>query len=163
MHKFRNTLTSLAVAGLVATTPAIAHADVVDSYLAAIPAGQISCQQANNYWTDAGDYQGKRNQALLAANFHPRGGEIRDALSRVDEAAHRCGLLGGGVNTPAGQNNQAQAPAQQVRQNTTAPQGGQQAPANTVTVAGQAIQVPDSVAPVINWLRDVLANLGIRF
>lgn len=166
MHKFRKTLTSVAVAGLVATSPAIAHADVVDSYLAAIPAGQISCQQANNYWTDAGDYQSKRSQALLAANFHPRGGEIRDALARIDEAAHRCGLIGGGGNTTAGQTNQTQAPVQQAPvQQTAAPQAPAtvQAPANTVNVAGQTFHVPEPLAPVVNWLRDALGNLGIYF
>ncbi|MCS5479719.1 hypothetical protein NYP18_08610 [Corynebacterium sp. YIM 101645] len=160
MRKFRNTMTAFAVAGLVATTPAIAHADIVDDYLAAIPAGQISCQQANNYWTNADDYQSKRSQALLGANFHPRGGEIRAAVSRVDEAAHRCGLVGGG-----GQNNQAPAPAAPAQQ---APAPAQQAPApaapavNTVTVAGQTVPVPEVLSPVVTWLRDVLGNLGIR-
>lgn len=162
MRKFRNTMTTLAVAGLVAAAPAVAHADVVDTYLAAIPAGQISCQQANNYWTDAGDYQSKRSQALLAANFHPRGGEIRDALARVDEAAHRCGLIGGGATAPAAQNGQAPAPVQQVQ----APAPGQapaQAQDNTVSIGGQTFPVPEILAPVVNWLRDALGNLGIRF
>lgn len=170
MRKFRNTMTTLAVAGLVAAAPAVAHADVVDTYLAAIPAGQISCQQANNYWTDAGDYQSKRSQALLAANFHPRGGEIRDALARVDEAAHRCGLIGGGATAPAAQNGQAPVPVQQGGQQVQAPAPGQapaQAPAqaqdNTVSIGGQTFPVPEILAPVVNWLRDALGNLGIRF
>jgi hypothetical protein len=168
MRKFRNTMTAFAVAGLIATTPAIAHADIVDDYLAAIPAGQISCQQANNYWTDADDYQNKRSQALLGANFHPRGGEIRAAISRVDEAANRCGLTGGG-QAAGGQNNQAPAPTQQApaQQSPTQQAPVQQAPApaapanNTVTVAGQTFPVPEILAPVVTWLRDALANLGI--
>lgn len=166
MRKFRNTMTTLAVAGLVAAAPAVAHADVVDTYLAAIPAGQISCQQANNYWTDAGDYQSKRSQALLAANFHPRGGEIRDALARVDEAAHRCGLIGGGATAPAAQNGQAPAPVQQGGQQVQAPAPGQapaQAQDNTVSIGGQTFPVPEILAPVVNWLRVALGNLGIRF
>ena len=167
MRKFRNTMTAFAVAGLVATTPAIAHADIVDDYLAAIPAGQISCQQANNYWTNAEDYQSKRSQALLGANFHPRGGEIRAAVSRVDEAANRCGLLGGGGQAAAGQNNQAPAPAPAAPA-AQSPAPAQQAPApaapanNTVTVVGQTITVPEVLAPAVTWLRDVLGGLGIR-
>lgn len=164
MRKFRNTMTAFAVAGLVATAPAIAHADIVDDYLAAIPAGQISCQQANNYWTNADDYQNKRSQALLGANFHPRGGEIRAAVARVDEAAHRCGLLGGGAQAPSGQNNQAPAPGQQVPA-AQSPAPTQQAPAapapNTVTVAGHSFPVPEILAPVVTWLRDVLGGFGI--
>lgn len=166
MRKFRNTLTAFAVAGLVATTPAIAHADIVDDYLAALPAGQISCQQANNYWTNADDYQNKRSQALLGANFHPRGGEIRAAISRVDEAANRCGLLGGGGQTAAaGQNNQqapaAPAPAQQAPAQ-QAPAPAPAAPANTVTVAGHTVHVPEVLAPVVTWLREALGNFGIH-
>ena len=151
MRKFRNTMTSFAVAGLIATTPAIAHADIVDDYLAAIPAGQISCQQAKNYWTNADDYQNKRSQALLAANIHPRGGEIRNAISRIDEAAHRCGLLGGGGGggqAGGGQNNQAPAT---------------QSPANnTVLLSSHTLHVPDFLVPVVEWLRSALGNVGIR-
>lgn len=155
MRKFRNTMTAFAVAGLVATTPAIAHADIVDDYLAAIPAGQISCQQANNYWTNAEDYQSKRSQALLGANFHPRGGEIRAAVSRVDEAAHRCGLVGGGQNNPA--------PAQNTGGNTGTQTAPAPAPApNTITIAGQTHFVPEPLAPVVEWLRNALGILNIR-
>jgi len=171
MRKFRNTMTAFAVAGLVATTPVIAHADIVDDYLAAIPAGQISCQQANNYWTNPADYQDKRSQALLGANFHPRGGEIRAAISRIDEAAHRCGLLGGGGGQATGgqttggqggqggQNNQAPAQQGSTPQSST-PQGS--SASDTVLIAGQSFPVPDFLAPVVDWLRSVLGNLGIR-
>lgn len=155
MRKFRNTMTALAAAGLLATTPAIAHADIVDDYLAAIPAGEISCQQANNYWSNASDYQNKRSQALLGANFHPRGGEIRAAIARVDDAANRCGLLGNGGQAAAGQSNPAPAPA-------AAPATAPVATGDTVTVAGQNIPVPEPLAPVINWLRGALGALGIN-
>ena len=165
VRKFRNTMTTLAVAGLVAAAPAVAHADVVDTYLAAIPAGQISCQQANNYWTDAGDYQSKRSQALLAANFHPRGGEIRDALAYFRVVAQGADDLAFEriVNVP---NGQAPAPVQQGGQQVQAPAPGQapaQAQDNTVSIGGQTFPVPEILAPVVNWLRDALGNLGIRF
>ena len=78
--------------------PAAAHADAVDTLLAKLPAGQISCSQAKQYWTNSADYNQKKSQALAAANFHPRGGEIRDAIARADEAIARCGLGAGGNN-----------------------------------------------------------------
>ncbi|MDO5669155.1 MAG: hypothetical protein Q4G50_04055 [Corynebacterium sp.] len=109
---------SLAV-GLGAFAPA-ASADAVDDLLNRIPAGQISCEQARNYWTNETDYNNKRAQGQAVAAFHPRGAEIRDALARVDEAANRCGLKGGGAapSQPAPQrpapSQPAPAPAQPV-------------------------------------------------
>lgn len=81
---------------------------MVDDLLAKVPAGQISCSQANQYWTNANDYNNKRSQALLAANFHPRGAEIRDAINRMDNAVDRCNL--GGNNAGNSNNNPAPAP-----------------------------------------------------
>lgn len=83
-----------------AFTPA-ASADIVDDYLAKMPSGQISCDQASKYWTSESDFQSKKRQALAAATVHPRGGEIRAAISRVEEAANRCGLRGTTGSKPA--------------------------------------------------------------
>ncbi len=83
-----------------AFTPA-ASADIVDDYLAKMPSGQISCEQASKYWTSESDFQSKKRQALAAATVHPRGGEIRAAISRVEEAANRCGLRGTTGSKPA--------------------------------------------------------------
>lgn len=94
-----------AATALTATlaSPAIASADVVDNMLAKMPSGQISCSQAKSQYTNASDYNSKKQQALAVANFHSRGGEIRAAISRMDEAIARCGLNGGG-NTNSGNN-----------------------------------------------------------
>jgi len=32
-----------------------------------------------------------------------------------------------------------------------------------VSIGGQTFPVPEILAPVVNWLRDALGNLGIRF
>lgn len=82
-------------------TPAVASADPIDNALDRIPPGQISCEDAEAYWTTEEEYNATRSQALAIAPFHPRGAEIRDALARVDEAATRCGLKGGGTQAPA--------------------------------------------------------------
>ncbi len=87
-------IASAATAAAFALSAPVASADIVDDYLAKVPAGQISCEQAQAYWTNSGDYNSKRSQALAAANFHPRGGEIRSTIARVDEAVARCGLAG---------------------------------------------------------------------
>lgn len=96
MSKVRKSalLTAATAITVSLATPA-ASADMVDDYLAKVPAGQISCDQASRYYTNASDYNSKKSQALAAANFHPRGGEIRDAIARADEAIARCGLNGG--------------------------------------------------------------------
>ncbi|MDR7330668.1 hypothetical protein [Corynebacterium guangdongense] len=92
---------AIAAATAVTLSPAIANADAIDDALAKIPAGQISCTQAEAYWTTEAEYESIRSQAQLVAPFHPRGGEITDALNRVEEAANRCGLKGGGAQAPA--------------------------------------------------------------
>lgn len=119
--------------GIGVLSPATASADAVDDLLNRFPSGQISCEQANSYWTNEADYNNKRSQAQMLANFHPRGGEIRDALARVEEAANRCGLKGGGA--PANQAPANQAPANQAPAN--------QAPANQAP----ARQTPANQAP----------------
>ncbi|QPK79226.1 hypothetical protein G7Y31_00350 [Corynebacterium lizhenjunii] len=105
----KTTLCAAAIALCATLAAPAASADVIDDYLARVPAGQISCDQAQRYYTNAGDYNAKKNQALAAANFHPRGGEIRGAIARADEAIARCGLNGGPARpapaapgTPAG-------------------------------------------------------------
>ncbi|MDO5032608.1 hypothetical protein [Corynebacterium sp.] len=104
--------TALASAALVLglTAPA-ASADMVDDYLAKVPAGQISCEQASKYYTNASDYNSKKSQALAAANFHPRGAEIRDAIARADEAIARCNLNGQPAPSPQPAPAPAPAPA----------------------------------------------------
>ncbi|MGO3061281.1 hypothetical protein [Corynebacterium casei] len=116
MPKLTSAKTGLiaAATALTATlaSPAIASADVVDDMLAKMPSGQISCSQAESQYTNASDYNSKKQQALAVANFHSRGGEIRAAISRMDEAIARCGLNGGSNsgntnsgNTSGNQNN----------------------------------------------------------
>lgn len=145
--------------GIGVLSPATASADAVDDLLNRFPSGQISCEQANSYWTNEADYNNKRSQAQMLANFHPRGGEIRDALARVEEAANRCGLKGGGApanqapanQAPANQTpaNQAQAPQDRVIPILVAPG----VPSVTVPVAGVAtVEIPDLVAIVTEFL-----------
>lgn len=110
----RSLKTGLATAGaataFAALVPSTASADIVDEALAMVPEGQISCAQANQYWTTEAEYNGYVQQARGVAAFHPRGGEINEALARIDEAADRCGLKGGAVavqETGAATNGQA--------------------------------------------------------
>lgn len=155
--------------GIGVLSPATASADAVDDLLNRFPSGQISCEQANSYWTNEADYNNKRSQAQMLANFHPRGGEIRDALARVEEAANRCGLKGGGApanqapanQTPARQAPANQAPARQTPANQAqAPQDrvipifvAPGVPSVTVPVAGVAtVEIPDLVAIVTEFL-----------
>lgn len=139
----RNKLVLCSVAAAIGLSAPTASANMVDDYLAKVPAGQISCEQATKYYTNPSDYNSKKSQALAAANFHPRGGEIRDAVARADEAIARCGLNGGG-NTA----NNGGAPA-----NNTAPaNNGNNAPANNafptfpVTIGNFTFNVPDILA-----------------
>lgn len=106
----RFTLIAAATVLTVGLAAPAASADVVDNYLAKIPSGQITCEQAQKYYTDSSDYNAKKQQALAVATVHPRGAEIRDAIARADEAIARCNLNGGGT-TPA--QNQGQTPSQQ--------------------------------------------------
>lgn len=155
--------------GIGVLSPATASADAVDDLLNRFPSGQISCEQANSYWTNEADYNNKRSQAQMLANFHPRGGEIRDALARVDEAANRCGLKGGGApasqaptpQSPAPQSPAPQAPAPQApAPQAPAPQApvipilvAPGVPSVTVPVAGVAnVEIPDLVVIVTEFL-----------
>ena len=132
----RSVTTGLATAAMAVTlaSPLTAHADIVDDALAKLPSGPITCEQANQYWTNEADFNSKRTQALAVAPFHPRGGEIRAAIGRIDEAADRCGLRGGGAPAPSNP-----APA---RPSNPAPSNPAPAPQAPV---GQVIAIP--VAP----------------
>ncbi|WP_308607418.1 hypothetical protein [uncultured Corynebacterium sp.] len=157
----RNKLVLCSVAAAIGLSAPTASADMVDDYLAKVPAGQISCEQATKYYTNPSDYNSKKSQALTAANFHPRGGEIRDAVARADEAIARCGLNGGGDKTaPTNNNGNNQgAPAHDkqpapAKNGNGSNSGGTQAPAPAnnafptfpLTIGGFTINVPDIVA-----------------
>lgn len=133
MSAMKTRFAAFAAAAAVAMTPAVANADPIDDALAAIPAGQISCEQAEAYWTTEAEYNSIRNQARAVAPFHPRGGEITDALNRVEEAANRCGLKGGGAQAPANNNtgNNNAAPTNNTGNNNPAPANNNPAPAAT--------------------------------
>ncbi|HAT1549188.1 TPA: hypothetical protein NBQ01_002490 [Corynebacterium striatum] len=136
MSKVRKSalLTAATAITVSLATPA-ASADMVDNYLAKVPAGQISCDQASRYYTNASDYNSKKSQALAAANFHPRGGEIRDAIARADEAIARCGLNGG---APAPAPKPAPAPANVISVGVVPGQ-----PTVDVPVGPQVFRIPD--------------------
>ena len=174
---------SAAVASTIALAPA-AQADAIDDALAKLPSGPISCDQAQRYWTNEADYNSKVRQAQTIARFDRRGPQILDALARVDEAAHRCGLKGGGAQNNGGsnggraQNNAGSNGGGGARNNQPAPQAPgqpgqpgqpqQQAPAapapaaqNTIVLApagAPSFEVPvNGVGTVV--LPDVLAML----
>lgn len=121
--RFKRAATSVAMAGLMMTAaPAAAHADTVDRALAALPKGQISCAQAQKYWTNTADYNRKVSQARTLAMVDPRGPQILAALARVDEAANRCGLKGGArPAAPAKPTNNKPAPRPQANKPAPAP------------------------------------------
>ena len=170
--RFKRVATSAAMAGLVITTaPAAAHADTVDRALAALPKGQISCEQAQKYWTNTADYNRKVAQARALATVDPRGPQILAALARVDEAANRCGLKGGARPTapaPAKPtNNKPARPATQKSARPTANKPTKRvfeiipgAPvAQTVHVPNFGdVKVPNLWEMVRNWLK----GFGIR-
>lgn len=106
----RLAVTAVAIGAFSLATPVAASADAIDDVLNALPSGQISCAQAERYWTDEADYNGKVAQANTLALFDSRGPQIKAALARVDEAANRCGLKGGGT-TNTGGNTAPAAPA----------------------------------------------------
>ena len=118
--KIRTLAMTATLAGTVALAPT-AGADAIDDTLAKLPSGPISCDQASRYWTNDADYQQKVRQARAIAAFDRRGPQILDALSRVDEAANRCGLKGTQGGAKPAQNNQPkqnqQQPQQQPKQN----------------------------------------------
>ncbi|OHO66257.1 hypothetical protein HMPREF2692_09170 [Corynebacterium sp. HMSC036D03] len=142
MSKVRKSalLTAATAITVSLATPA-ASADMVDDYLAKVPAGQISCDQASRYYTNASDYNSKKSQALAAANFHPRGGKIRDAIARADEAIARCGLNGGAPApkpAPAPAPKPAPAPANVISVGVVPGQ-----PTVDVPVGPQVFRIPD--------------------
>lgn len=98
----RIALTAAAIGAFSVAAPVTASADPIDDVLNALPAGQISCSQAERYWTNEADYNNKVAQANALAIFDNRGPQIRAALARVDEAANRCGLKGGGADNTGG-------------------------------------------------------------
>lgn len=131
--KYRTLALTAALAGTVVLAPA-AHADAIDDTLAKLPSGPISCDQAARYWTNDADYQQKVRQAQAIAAFDSRGPQILDALSRVDDAATRCGLKGTqGTTKPA----QQPKPAQQVNQQQNQPKPVQQNPQNQLAIQPQ--------------------------
>lgn len=176
--KIRAFATSALVAGTLIASPT-ASADIVDDALAALPSGPISCEQAERYWTDEADYNNKVRQAQMVARFDPRGPQILAALARVDEAATRCGLKGGGA-APAQQQAPAPAPAPgQPAPSQPAPsqpgnaQQGQApvllnlAPANTpsfeLPVAGMgSVILPDVLELIRQALAEILDSFNIK-
>ncbi|AKF26149.1 hypothetical protein YH66_00535 [[Brevibacterium] flavum] len=134
--------TATFVGAATLATPAIASADIIDNALAALPSGEISCSQAEKYWTTEADYNSKVAQANALAMFDSRGPQIKAALARVDEAANRCGLKGGTVAA------QGEATAPQAE--ATAPQDNtgtsQTAPAPAAPTAPAA----PAATPVVN-------------
>lgn len=149
----RNKLVLCSVAAAIGLSAPTASADMVDDYLAKVPAGQISCEQATKYYTNPSDYNSKKSQALAAANFHPRGPEIRDAVARADEAIARCGLNGGGGNTAPAQNTASANNTVPANNGGGAPaNNGNNAPSNNafptfpVTIGNFTFNVPDILA-----------------
>ncbi|KXB56175.1 hypothetical protein HMPREF0307_00325 [Corynebacterium sp. DNF00584] len=124
-----------ATAGLTATLAApAASADAIDNYLAKVPSGQISCEQAAKYYTNPTDYNNKKRQALAVATFDSRGPQIRNAISRADEAIARCNLANGGTQSNNTTTNNTTTPAPANNQsNTPAPANNNQAPAQNNT------------------------------
>ena len=179
--KIRTLAMTATLAGTVALAPT-AGADAIDDALAKLPSGPISCDQASRYWTNDADYQQKVRQARAIAAFDRRGPQILDALSRVDEAANRCGLKGGAKpaqqarpsqQTQPKQNNQ-QAPQAQPKQPQNNPQNLDVrpqlinlAPAGVPTVEVPVanvvtLQLPDIIKMIQAALAQILAYFNIQ-
>ncbi|MHA5281929.1 hypothetical protein [Corynebacterium sp. CQ3829_602738] len=189
--KIRTLAMTATLAGTVALAPT-AGADAIDDALAKLPSGPISCDQASRYWTNDADYQQKVRQARAIAAFDRRGPQILDALSRVDEAANRCGLKGTQGGAKPAQNNQPkqnqQQPQQQPKQNQPAqnqqPKQNNQNPQNLnvrpqfperiklapagapsfdVPVANiTTLQLPDIIKMIQQALAQILAYFNIQ-
>ena len=189
--KIRTLAMTAALAGTVALAPT-AGADAIDDALAKMPSGPISCDQASRYWTNDADYQQKVRQARAIAAFDRRGPQILDALSRVDEAANRCGLKGTQGGAKPAQNNQPkqnqQQPQHQPKQNQPAqnqqPKQNNQNPQNLnvrpqfperinlapagapsfdVPVANiTTLQLPDIIKMIQQALAQILAYFNIQ-
>lgn len=178
--KIRTLAMTATLAGTVALAPT-AGADAIDDALAKMPSGPIPCDQASRYWTNDADYQQKVRQARAIAAVDRRGPQILDALSRVDEAANRCGLKGGAKPAQPKQNNQTNQqqpqqtqPKQQQAQNpqnlnvspqiperiNLAPAG---APTFDVPVANiTTLQLPDIIKMIQQALAQILAYFNIQ-
>ena len=174
--KIRTLAMTATLAGTVALAPT-AGADAIDDALAKMPSGPISCDQASRYWTNDADYQQKVRQARAVAAFDRRGPQILDALSRVDEAANRCGLKGGAKpaqpkqNNQGNQNNQQQPQPKQQAQNpqnlNVSPQLINLAPAGVPTVEVPVanvvtLQLPDIIKIIQQALAQILAYFNIQ-
>lgn len=175
--KIRTLAMTATLAGTVALAPT-AGADAIDDALAKLPSGPISCDQASRYWTNDADYQQKVRQARAIAAFDRRGPQILDALSRVDEAANRCGLKGtqGGAK-PAQNQQQPKQNQQQPKQNNQNPQNlnvrpqfperinlaPAGAPSFDVPVANiTTLQLPDIIKMIQQALAQILAYFNIQ-
>ena len=149
--KIRTLAMTATLAGTVALAPT-AGADAIDDTLAKLPSGPISCDQASRYWTNDADYQQKVRQARAVAAFDRRGPQILDALSRVDEAANRCGLKGGAKPAQPKQNNQGNQKNQQQSQpkqpQQTQPKQQAQNPQN-LNVSPQLINLAPAGVPTV--------------
>ena len=175
--KIRTLAMTATLAGTVALAPT-AGADAIDDALAKMPSGPISCDQASRYWTNDADYQQKVRQARAIAAFDRRGPQILDALSRVDEAANRCGLKGGAKPAQPKQNNQSNQqqpqqtqPKQQQAQNpqnlNVSPQLINLAPTGVPTVEVPVanvvtLQLPDIIKIIQQALAQILAYFNIQ-
>ena len=175
--KIRTLAMTATLAGTVALAPT-AGADAIDDALAKMPSGPIPCDQASRYWTNDADYQQKVRQARAIAAFDRRGPQILDALSRVDEAANRCGLKGGAKPAQPKQNNQSNQqqpqqtqPKQQQAQNpqnlNVSPQLINLAPAGVPTVEVPVanvvtLQLPDIIKIIQQALAQILAYFNIQ-
>ena len=181
--KIRTLAMTATLAGTVALAPT-AGADAIDDTLAKLPSGPISCDQASRYWTNDADYQQKVRQARAIAAFDRRGPQILDALSRVDEAANRCGLKGGAKPAQPKQSNQQNTqpkqpqqqpqqaqPKQQQAQNpqnlNVSPQLINLAPAGVPTVEVPVanvvtLQLPDIIKIIQQALAQILAYFNIQ-
>ena len=183
--KIRTLAMTATLAGTVALAPT-AGADAIDDALAKMPSGPISCDQASRYWTNDADYQQKVRQARAIAAFDRRGPQILDALSRVDEAANRCGLKGGAKpaqpkqNNQSNQTNQQQSQPKQPQQNQPKQQQAQNpqnlnvspqlinlAPAGVPTVEVPVanvvtLQLPDIIKIIQQALAQILAYFNIQ-
>ena len=189
--KIRTLAMTATLADTVALAPT-AGADAIDDALAKLPSGPISCDQASRYWTNDADYQQKVRQARAIAAFDRRGPQILDALSRVDEAANRCGLKGTQGGAKPAQNNQPkqnqQQPQHQPKQNQPAqnqqPKQNNQNPQNLnvrpqfperinlapagapsfdVPVANiTTLQLPDIIKMIQQALAQILAYFNIQ-
>ncbi|MGV0373157.1 hypothetical protein ACUY2A_07210 [Corynebacterium pilbarense] len=146
--KIRTLAMTATLAGTVALAPT-AGADAIDDALAKMPSGPISCDQASRYWTNDADYQQKVRQARAIAAFDRRGPQILDALSRVDEAANRCGLKGGAKPAQPKQNNQSNQQNTQPKQQQTQPKQQQTQNPQNLNVRPQLINLAPAGVPTV--------------